>query len=139
VFVHIVSSLFLGNLLVLPFVLNIILSRKGNELKTALRTTLSFTRASHYALIFLMISGGWIIVTYSSYPSIIWLVLAIILLILFGSLIGMIHKNIKSIIIAENSEKKLLEAAKKLKEYSRIALLTIISAIFIMTNRSLFS
>ncbi|MGE7111928.1 hypothetical protein [Lysinibacillus sp. NPDC047702] len=45
----------------------------------------------------------------------------------------------KSITIVENQEKKLLETATKLKGYSWVTLLSIILAIFIMTNRSLFS
>ncbi len=139
VFFHVVSALFLGSLLALPLVMNSFFSRKGNELKTALKTALSFTRASHYALVHLIISGVWMVVAYSSYPSILWIGIAILLLILIGGLIGMMHKNIKRIIFAENPEKKLLEHVSKLKWYSWITFLLIIASIFMMTNRSLFS
>ncbi|HHW35703.1 MAG TPA: hypothetical protein GXX18_00110 [Bacillales bacterium] len=139
VFFHVVSTLFLGGLLAFPLVMNSFSSRTGNELKTALKTALSFTRASHYALVLLMMSGVWMVVAYSSYPSILWIGIAILLLILIGGLIGMMHKNIKRIIFAENPEKKLLEHVLKLKWYSWITFLLIIASIFIMTNRSLFS
>lgn len=139
VFFHVVSTLFLGSLLALPLVINSFSSRTGNELKTALKTALSFTRASHYALVLLMMSGVWMVVAYSSYPSILWIGIAILLLILIGALIGMMHKIIKRIIFAENPEKKLLEHVLQLKWYSWITFLLIIASIFMMTNRSLFS
>lgn len=139
VFFHVVSALFLGSLLALPFVMNSFSSRTSNELKTALKTTLSFTRASHYALVSLMISGVWMVVAHSSYPSILWIGIATLLVILIGGLIGMMHKNIKRIIFAENPEKKLLEHVSKLKWYSWITFLLIIASIFMMTNRSLFA
>lgn len=139
VFFHVVSALFLGSLLSIPLVMNSFFSRTGNELKTALKTALSFTRASHYALVLLLISGVWMVVTHSSYPSILWIGIVILLLILIGGLIGMMHKNIKRIIFAENPEKKLLEHVSKLKWYSWITFLLIVGSIFMMTNRSLFS
>ncbi|GIN98131.1 hypothetical protein J6TS1_40010 [Siminovitchia terrae] len=139
VFFHVVSALFLGSLLALPLVMNSFFSRTGNDLKTALKTALSFTRASHYALVLLMISGVWMVVAYSSYPSILWIGIAILLLILIGGLIGMLHKNIKRIIFAENPEKKLLEHESELKWCSWITFLLIVASIFMMTNRSLFS
>lgn len=139
VFFHVVSALFSGSLLALPLVINSFFFRTGNELETALKTVLSFTRASHYALVSLMISGVWMVVAHSSYPSILWIGIAILLLILIGGLIGMMHTSIKRIIFAENPEKKLLEHVSTLKWYSWITFLLIIASIFMMTNRSLFA
>ncbi|WP_409973939.1 hypothetical protein [Bacillus sp. Bva_UNVM-123] len=76
---------------------------------------------------------------YSSYPSILWVGIAIVLLVLIGGTIGMMHINLKRIIISEHPEKKLVENISKLRLYSWITFLFIIAAVFIMTNRSLFS
>ncbi|MGE8205886.1 hypothetical protein ACQKP0_15130 [Heyndrickxia sp. NPDC080065] len=61
-----------------------------------------------------MISGGWLIVEHLSYPSILWVGIALLLLVLISSLLGMIHKNIKIINLAEKSEEKLLHNVLKL-------------------------
>lgn len=139
VFVHVVSSLFLGTYLALPLVINAIFSRSGTELKPVLKTILSFTRAGHYALILLVISGGWMVISYASYPSILWVILSMLLLIAIGGLIGMINKNIRQILIAEDPKKKLADNISTLKWYGWLNTIFVITALFIMTNRSLFS
>ncbi|MGN7403091.1 hypothetical protein ACTHO0_24875 [Cytobacillus praedii] len=139
VFIHVVSALFLGSFLSLPFIIHIIFSRMANELKTVLNTTLSFMRAGHYALVLLMFSGGWMSFGYSSYPSILWAGIAIVLLVLIGGTIGMTHRNLKRIILSKYPEKKLAENVSTLKWYSWITFLFIMAAVFTMTNRSLFS
>ncbi|MFP3918498.1 hypothetical protein U5N28_11865 [Lysinibacillus telephonicus] len=139
VFIHVVSALFLGSFLTLPFIIHTISSRTGNELKTVLRTTLSFMRAGHYALVLLMISGGWMSFGYSSYPSILWVGIAIVLLVLIGGAIGMMHRNLKRIILSKYPENKLVENISKLNWYSWITFLFIMAVVFTMTNRGLFS
>lgn len=68
VFVHVISALLLGSFLVLPWVIKTIYSRSGDEFIGDLRMALIFLRSGHYALIFLMISGGWMVVGYSAFP-----------------------------------------------------------------------
>jgi hypothetical protein len=139
VFIHVVSALFLGSFLSLPFIIHTIFSRMGNELKTVLNTTLSFMRAGHYALVLLMFSGGWMSFRYSSYPLILWAGITIVLLVLIGGTIAMTHRNLKRIILSKYPEKKLAENVSTLKLYSWITFLFIMAAVFTMTNRSLFS
>ncbi|MCJ7841624.1 hypothetical protein MUB24_12095 [Lederbergia sp. NSJ-179] len=139
VFLHVVSSFVLGSFISLPFIINTISSRTGNELKTVLQTISSFMRAGHYALVLLSISGGWMIFAYSSYPSVLWIGMAIVLVVLMGGSIGMNHTNLKRIIVSKYPEKEVLENMPKLRLYSWITFLFIIAAVFIMTNRRLFS
>ena len=138
-FGHVVSALFLGCFLAFPLAINTLFSRTSNELMTSLKTILAFTRAGHYALVLIMVSGGWMTIGYSSYPSMFWVTLSTLILILIGGLIGMVNKNIKHIIFANDSKKALLENMLKLKWYGWITFFSILIAVFIMTNRSLFS
>lgn len=138
-FVHVVSAIFLGCFLAFPFVIHTLFTRTSNELKTCLHTILAFTRAGHYALVLLIVSGGSMIIWYSSYPSIFWVALSILTLILIGGLIGIVNKNIKQVISANDSKKALLENMLRLKWYGWITFFSILFAVFIMTNRSLFS
>ncbi|SER56369.1 hypothetical protein [Psychrobacillus sp. OK032] len=138
VFVHVVSSLFLGTYLVLPIIINAISSRSSTELKPVLKILLSFTRAGHYALILLVISGGSMVISYTSYPSILWVILSILLLIAIGGLIGLINKNIRQILLAEDPKKKLADNISTLKWYGWLNTLLVITTLFIMTNRGLF-
>lgn len=62
-----------------------------------------------------MISGGWMAFGYSSYPSILWAGIAIVLLVLIGGAIAMIHRNLKKIILSNYPEKKLVENVSKIK------------------------
>lgn len=139
VFIHVVSALFLGSFLSLPFIIHTIFSLTGNELITVLKTTLNFIRAGHYALVLLMISGGWMTIGYSSYSSILWAGIAIVLLVMIGGTIAMTHRILKNIILSKYPEKKLIENISMIKWYSWITFLFIMAAVFIMTNHNLFS
>lgn len=138
VFVHVISALFLGSFLSLPLVINRVFSRTGDELKSMLKMIVSFTRYGHYALISLLITGGWMGVAYSAYPSVLWVGIAVFLVIFIGGLIGMMHKKIKNTIASDNIEEKLLENMAKIKLFSWMTFLFIMIAVFIMTNRNLF-
>ncbi|MCM3762484.1 hypothetical protein M3212_17065 [Alkalihalobacillus oceani] len=133
VFVHVVSALFLGSFLSLPFVVHTVTRRTGKERKAALQTIISLTRAGHYALLSLFVTGGWLVVRYSAHPSMLWVGLSVCLLILAAGLIGMMTKRLKQI----NAEDQPHLA--KIKAYSWLTALMIIASLFIMTNRQLFS
>ncbi|MCM2981715.1 hypothetical protein NSS71_20825 [Niallia sp. FSL W8-0951] len=51
---------------------------------------------------------------YSSYPSILWAGIAIVLLVLIGGAIAMIHRKLKKIILSKYLEKKLIENVSKI-------------------------
>ncbi|GAB2545426.1 hypothetical protein [Gracilibacillus alcaliphilus] len=138
VFIHVVSALFLGCFLAFPLAMNRLFSLESKELIISLKTILSFTRAGHYALVLLMISGIWMTIGYTSYPSLLWVGISILILILIGALIGMVHKQIKQIMFTADSAKELSKNRRQLTRYGWMTFFAILIAIFIMTNRSLF-
>lgn len=139
VFFHVISALFLGVFLAFPFIMKRLFSQAGHELKAIITTFLTFTRGGHYALILLLITGGWMTMGYSTYPSIEWVVIATLLLVLIGAMIGMINTLLKKILSSEQPEVNLINNRTKLKWYGWCLFLFIIAASFIMTNRGLFA
>jgi hypothetical protein len=103
-----------------------------------LKMIVSFTGYGHYALMFILITGVWMVVQFSAYPSFLWVGTAILLLIIIGGLIGTMHIKIKNIIEAENAEESLLENGSKIKLFSWLIFIFIVISVFIMTNRNLF-
>lgn len=139
VFVHVISAFLLGSFLILPLTFKSLANRAEDELKASLKTIHHFTRFGHYALILLFISGGWMVIGYSIYPSMLWVILSLILLLLIGAVIGMISQRLKFIAHAENTGRALLENISRLKTFGWLTFILIIAAAFIMTNRHLFS
>lgn len=139
VFAHVLGALLLGSFLAFPFAFKSLLSRSGNELKIAVKTLVGFTHFAHYALILLIITGGWMVMGYATYPSLLWVVLSLILFMLIGALIGMIQNNLKRVIFAEDPDKALRRNKAKLNTLGWFTFLLIFTVVFVMTNRSLFS
>lgn len=139
VFVHVASALLLGSFLAFPFVLPSLLTRAGKELKLAVQLVTGFVRVSHYALILLVITGGWMVIGFAVYPSLMWVVLSLLLLLVIGALIGMIQKNLKRILHEKETELALSQLKTKLKTLGWISFVCIIAVVFIMTNRGLFT
>lgn len=138
VFLHVLSALFLGSFLAFPFVIHTLRSSSDDKLEESLKIILNYSRYGHFALVLLTITGSWMVIAYPSYPSIFWVALAYLLLILIGGLIGIMMKTIKSIILAESLEKKRVDNMAKLKWYGWITFTLILAAAFTMINRSLF-
>ncbi|WP_054860049.1 hypothetical protein [Gracilibacillus sp. JCM 18860] len=138
IFAHVLSALLLGSFLCLPIILRWLYTLTGNELRIGLKTTLAFTRVGHYALAFLLLTGGWMVIGYPPYPSVIWVVTSILLLVLIGAMIGIIHAKLKKVILTKQPEKLLLTYRTPLICYSWLTFLTIVAALFLMTNRHLF-
>ncbi|AOH54752.1 hypothetical protein ABE28_010355 [Peribacillus muralis] len=139
VFIHVISAIFLGSFLVLPWMIKTIFSRTGDEFIGFLRMALSFLRSGHYALIFLMVSGGWMVTGYSAFPSILWVSIAVVLLLLIGALMGMILKTLKKIIKEDYPSNHFAENLTKLRTMSWVMFLTILIAVLIMTNPNLLN
>lgn len=134
IFIHVISALFLGSFLVLPWVMKKISSRSGDEFIGFLRMALSFLRTGHYSLIFLLISGGWMVTGYSAFPSILWVIIAVALLLLMGAMMGMIHKTFKGTMMSEHPRNHFTENLTKLRVMSWVMFVTIAMAVLIMTN-----
>lgn len=134
VFIHVTSALFLGSFLVLPWIIKSMFSRSEDELLSFLPIVLGFVRAGHYALVFMLISGGWMVMGYSAFPSILWVIIAVALLFLMGAMIGMIHQTFKGILKSEQPQMNFTENQIKLKTVSWVMFITILMAVMIMTN-----
>lgn len=139
VFLHVISAVFLGSFLALPFTIQSLAARTEDKLKMSVNTVLYFTRFGHYALILLFLSGGGMVIGYGSYPSMLWVTLSTIILIVIGGLMGVISKRMKLMKHTESLEEALQENLPKLKILSWVTFVLIIIAVFIMTNRQLFS
>lgn len=100
---------------------------------------ITFSRGGHYALSVLILTGGWMVSKNTALLSILWIMIACLLLAVISGLIGMIKKELKHIQLEEKPERRLLERTTILKSYSWLTVLAIITALFIMTNRQLFT
>jgi len=139
VFIHVISALFLGSFLVLPWAIKLISSQSDEEFIGFLRMALSFLRSGHYVLIFLIISGGWMVAVYSVFPSTLRVITAVALLLLMGAIMGMIHKIFKGSIESDHPRKQFAENLTKLRTISWVMSLTITIAVIIMTNPNIFN
>ncbi|GIN37243.1 hypothetical protein [Heyndrickxia oleronia] len=139
VFIHVLSAVSLGGFLAYPFIWNSYVSQLNKEILVVPKVIMSYIRFGHYALVLLLFSGACLVIYYSTSPSVFWVVIAIALLVLIGGLLGMIHKKLKGINLGGFSDKELIVKLLSIKRDSIIMSLLILVAIFIMTNRSLFS
>lgn len=99
---------------------------------------MTFTRAGHYSLIVLLLTGVGMVSRNSALLPILWIIIACLLIVVIGGLIGMIKKELKHIQREEKPERRLLERRTILKSFSWLTVLVIIIELFIMTNRQLF-
>ncbi len=77
--------------------------------------------------------------TYSQSLSTLWITIAILLVVNIGGMIGRIQLSLKKILLSNSPEKQLIEQSSRLQWSSWITFLSIIAAVFIMTNRYLFT
>lgn len=77
--------------------------------------------------------------TYSQSLSTLWITIAILLVVNIGGKIGRIQLSLKKILLSNSPEKQLIEQSSRLQWSSWITFLSIIAAVFIMTNRYLFT
>lgn len=77
--------------------------------------------------------------TYSQSLSTLWITIATLLLVNIGGMIGRIQLSLKKILLSNSPEKQLIEQSSRLQWSSWITFLSIIAAVFIMTNRYLFT
>ncbi|MDY0406703.1 DUF2269 family protein [Virgibacillus sp. 179-BFC.A HS] len=139
VFAHVLGALLIGSFLAFPFAFKSLLSQSGNEVKVAVKTLVGFTRFAHYALILLIVTGGWMAMGYATYPSLLWVMLSLILFMLIGALIGVIQHNLKRVIFAEDPDNALQRNKAKLNTLGWFTFVLIFTVVFVMTNRGLFS
>ncbi|GGE55102.1 hypothetical protein GCM10011391_37610 [Pullulanibacillus camelliae] len=138
-FLHITSAFLLSSFLSVPFIIPSLHNRKGEALKASLHTLISLTRTGHIALMGVLLTGAWMVIAYSAFPSPLWVAIALFLLVCVGGLIGMLLKEFKEIVRIERPENQLRERMNYVKVYSWLLDCAILVALFVMTARQLFN
>lgn len=135
--VHVISAVLLGSYLTLPWQIKKMLTIPRDNLVLRINFIQSYTRAGHYSLILLLISGGLMIVIYSAFPSIIWVVVSFTTLLFIGAFMGMINKKLRQIKDSKKTEVLLKKNFKVLSMFSWALFVCILFALIIMTNPSI--
>jgi hypothetical protein len=135
--VHVISAVLLGSYLTLPWQIKKTLNIPRDNLVLRINFIQSYTRAGHYSLILLLVSGGLMIVIYSAFPSIIWVVVSGITLLLISAFMGMIKKRLRQIKDSEKPEDLLQKNFKVLSVFSWTLFFCILFALVIMTHPSI--
>lgn len=135
--VHVISAVLLGSYITLPWQIKKMLTIPRDNLVLRINLIQSYTRAGHYSLILLLVSGGLMIVIYSAFPSIIWVVVSFTTLLFIGAFMGMIKKKLRQIKDSEKPEDLLKRNFKVLSMFSWALFVCILFALIIMTNPSI--
>lgn len=135
--VHVISAVLLGSYLTLPWQIKKMRNVPRDNLVLCIDFIQSYTRTGHYSLILLLVSGGLMIVIYSAFPSIIWVVVSGITLLLIGAFMGMIKKRLRQIKDSEKPEDLLQKNFKVLSMFSWTLFFCILFALVIMTHPSI--
>ena len=135
--VHVISAVLLGSYITLPWQIKKMLTIPRDNLVLRINLIQSYTRAGHYSLILLLVSGGLMIVIYSAFPSIIWVVVSFTTLLFIGAFMGMIKKKLRQIKDSEKPEDLLKRNFKVLNMFSWALFVCILFALIIMTNPSI--
>jgi hypothetical protein len=135
--VHVISAVLLGSYLTLPWQIKKTANIPRDNLVLRINFIQSYTRAGHYSLILLLVSGGLMIVIYSAFPSVIWVVVSCTTLLFISAFMGMIKKKLRQIKNSEKPEDLLKKNYKVLSIFSWALFVCILFALIIMTNPSI--
>lgn len=135
--VHVISAVLLGSYLTLPWQIKKMLTIPRDNLVLRINFIQSYTQAGHYSLLLLLVSGGLMIVIYSAFPSIIWVVVSFTTLLFIGAFMGIILKKLRQIKDSEKTEDLLKRNFKVLSMFSWALFVCILFALIIMTNPSI--
>lgn len=135
--VHVISAVLLGSYLTLPWQIKKTPNIPRDNLVLRINFIQSYTRAGHYSLILLLVSGGLMIAIYSAFPSIIWVVVSFTTLLFISAFMGMIKKKLSQIKDSEKPEDLLKKNFKVLSMFSWALFVCILFALIIMTNPSI--
>ncbi|NEW07754.1 hypothetical protein GK047_17270 [Paenibacillus sp. SYP-B3998] len=137
IFLHVVSALFLGCYVLFPFLTGRAATLSGAAQESFVGLLRSFNRVGQYAAIVAFITGGALIS--KTKPSVLWMILAIVLLLIIVALSGMMGGRMKKLIVAAKAGKDTASDVAKIKTFSWIAAIAVIVAVLIMTNPQLLA
>jgi hypothetical protein len=135
--VHVISAVLLGSYLTLPWQIKKTTNIPRDNLVLRINFIQSYTRAGHYSLILLLVSGSLMIVIYSAFPSVIWVVVSCTTLLFISVFMGLIKKKLRQIKDSEKPEDLLKKNYKVLSIFSWALFVCILFALIIMTNPSI--
>ncbi|TXK84208.1 hypothetical protein [Paenibacillus sp. N3.4] len=139
IFLHVVSALLLGVYVVFPFVVGRAAALSGAAQESFAGLLSTFNRIGQFSLIVTFLTGGAMISQVDPKPSILWMTLAVILLLIVGALTGMIGGRLKKLIANSKAGKSAAADAAKIKAFSWIAAVAVIVAVLFMTNPQLLA
>lgn len=135
---HVISAMFLGSYLILPFQIKKMLNTPKDNLLFYINCIQVYTRIGHYSLILLLVSGSLMIIMYSAFSSTIWIVVSFSTLLFIGAFMGMIQKKLRQIKDSKKTEEFLKKNFRVLSMFSWALFVCIIFSLIIMTHPSIF-
>ncbi|UKS24296.1 hypothetical protein LOZ80_22010 [Paenibacillus sp. HWE-109] len=139
IFLHVVSALLLGAYVVFPFIVGRASALSGAAQESFAGLLSTFNRVGQFSLIVSFLTGGAMISQIDPRPSVLWMILAVVLLLIVGAVTGMIGGRIKKLIANAKAGKSTAADAAKIKTFSWIAAVAVILAVLFMTNPQLLS
>ncbi|MBP1963653.1 hypothetical protein [Paenibacillus aceris] len=137
IFLHVISALLLGAYVVFPFIVGRAATLTGAALEGFAGLLSTLNRVGQFSLIVTFITGGAMVSKVD--VSVLWMVLAIVLLLIVGAMTGMIGGRIKKLIANAKAGNSTATDAAKIKSFSWIAAVAVVVAILFMTNPQLLA
>ncbi|MDD9265904.1 hypothetical protein ACFPES_02545 [Paenibacillus sp. GCM10023248] len=137
IFLHVISALLLGAYVVFPFIAGRAASLSGAALEGFMGLLSSLNRVGQFSLIVTFITGGAMVSKVE--VSVLWMIIAVVLLLIVGAVTGMIGGRIKKLVANSKAGANTATDAAKIKTFSWIAAVAVIIAILIMTNPQLLA
>ncbi|MDU0205208.1 hypothetical protein ACYEXS_17705 [Paenibacillus sp. MAH-36] len=132
IFLHVLSALLLGVYVVFPFIVGRAASLTGAALEGFMGLLSTLNRIGQFSLIVTFITGGAMVSKVNA--SVLWMVLAVVLLLIVGAVTGMIGGRMKKLVANANAGNSTATDAAKIKTFSWIAAVAVVVAILFMTN-----
>ncbi|MCY9663038.1 hypothetical protein P5G65_28670 [Paenibacillus chondroitinus] len=132
IFLHVLSALLLGVYVVFPFIVGRAATLTGAALEGFMGLLSTLNRVGQFSLIVTFITGGAMVSKVE--VSVLWMVLAVVLLLIVGAVTGMIGGRIKKLAANAKAGNNTATDAAKIKTFSWIAAVAVVVAILFMTN-----
>ncbi|OPH46773.1 hypothetical protein BC351_12590 [Paenibacillus ferrarius] len=139
IFLHVISALLLGVYVVFPFIVGRAAALSGAAQESFAGLLSTFNRIGQYSLIVTFLTGGAMVSQIDPRPSVLWMALSVVLLLIVAALTGMMGGRIKKLIASGKAGKSTAADAAKIKAFSWIAAVAVILAILFMTNPQLLN
>ncbi|MBP1989486.1 hypothetical protein [Paenibacillus eucommiae] len=137
IFIHVISAVLMGSYLVFPFLAGRAAALTGQEQASYTGLLITLNRVGQFSLIVAFITGGAMISKVD--VSVIWMIVAIVLLIAIGATTGIMGSNLKRLIVANKEVSTTSVAASKVQTLSWVSGIILLVILYVMTHPMLFS